>query len=61
MKNGISIGEKRNFEPIKNFAHTIEFLTLLILLPLYLLILIIQILIQADNHKQWKSVATKKV
>ena len=56
---------KMKFEPIGNFAHTIGFLTLrkvlLILLPLYLQMLIMQISTQTDNHKHRESVATKKV
>ena len=46
---------KLKFESIGNFAHTTEFLTLrkalLILLPLYFKMLIMQISTQADNHK----------
>ena len=57
--------EKLNFVSIGNFAHTAGFLTLekvlLILLPLYLQMLIVQISTQADNHKYRKSVVTKKV
>ena len=56
---------EQNFEPIGNCAHTTGFLVLgkalLILLPLYLPMLIIQISTQTDNHKHRKSVATKKV
>ena len=61
-------GEKWNFEPIGNFAHTTKFLTirkpLLILLLLYLqmliIMLIMQISTQIDNCKYRKSVETKK-
>ena len=49
---------------MRNFAHATEFLTLgkalLILLPLYLLMLIMQILTQTDNNKCRKSVVTIK-
>ena len=56
--------EKWNFEPVGNFAHTTGFLTfgkaLLIFLPLYIQMLIMQISTQANNQKYRKSVATKK-
>ena len=54
----------KNFEPVGNFAHTTGFLTfgkaLLIFLPLYIQMLIMQISTQANNQKYRKSVATKK-
>ena len=57
--------EKRNFEPNGNFAYTTEFLTLwkalLIILPLYLQMLIMQISTQTDNHKYRQNVRTKNV
>ena len=56
--------EKWNFQPTGNFAYNTGFLTLrkalLILLPLYLQMLIMQISTQTDNHKYRKNVATKK-
>ena len=61
-----SIGKNESFESIGNFAHAAGFLTLekvllLILLPLYLQMVIVQISTQTDNHKYRKSVVTKKV
>ena len=57
--------EKWNFEPIGNFAYTTGFLNfrkaLLILLPLYLQMLIMQISTQTDNKKYRKSLVTKKM
>ena len=46
--------EKRNLEPIGDFAHTTEFLSfrkaLLIILLVYLQMLMIQISTQTDSH-----------
>ena len=60
----LSIGKKRNFESTGGFAHMTEFLTLgmalLIILLLYLLMLIMQISTLSGNHKDRKSLATKK-
>ena len=57
------IAKKWNFEPIGNFLHTTEFLTLeetlQILLPLHFQMLIKQISTQTDNHKYRKSFSTK--
>ena len=56
--------EKWNFEPTGNFAYNIGFLTLrkalLILLPLYLQILIMQISTQTDNLSTEKMLQLKK-
>ena len=56
---------KWNFEPIWNFTHTTEYLTLgnlflILILSLYLQMLM-QISTQTNNHKYRKSITTKKV
>ena len=60
-----SIEIKLNFEPIGNFSHNSDFFTLgkalLILLPLYLQILIMQTSSQADNRNYRKTLATKEI
>ena len=60
-----SIGKNGILSPLKIFGHTAEFLTLgkdlLILLPLYLQMLIMQISTQTDSHKYKKMFSGKKV
>ena len=59
------IGKNGILSPLQIFVHTAEFLTLgkdlLILLPLYLQMLIMQISTQTDSHKCKKIFSGKKV